>query len=92
MSRGLKALDYLFEMHLKYAPTKMVGTDECETDESKKWLDNIIVVKKELEAFDAVKPLIGKVEIFGGDYFLVFSDGHFYRIPKEKYDLLKEIL
>ena len=82
-----KEIDYLFEMHKKYAPTEMVGTYECETDESEKWFDNIIIVKKKLEVLEIIKEYFILTSEYGKISFELKKN-----IPEDKYDLLKEVL
>ena len=76
MSKGLKALIML--------------TTGIITEEQAKEYRHI--VEKELKAFELILPLIERVDWIGDKYYLIMCDGHYIRITKKSYDLLKEVL
>lgn len=89
-----KEINYLFKMHVKYAPTKMVGTYECETDESNKWLDSLIIAKKKIEALEIIKKKKVFVAWLKHDLSTYNNTCALYGLPRlnqEQFNLLKEV-
>lgn len=58
MSKELESLDYLYEMHKKYAPTVDIEGIKCMSKESVKWLDSIIILKRDYEKLKKVLEII----------------------------------